>query len=41
VGQYLDVRLTSTTGATFRGVRIDPAAAGPVPALPPPVRGVA
>jgi tRNA-2-methylthio-N6-dimethylallyladenosine synthase len=42
VGQYLDVQLTSTTGATFRGVRVDPAAAaGTVPVSPIPVRGVA
>jgi tRNA-2-methylthio-N6-dimethylallyladenosine synthase len=42
VGQYLDVRLTSTTGATFRGVRVDtPAAGGTAPLSPRPVRSVA
>jgi tRNA-2-methylthio-N6-dimethylallyladenosine synthase len=42
VGQYLDVRLTSTTGATFRGVRVDaPPAAGATNSLSRSVRSVA
>jgi tRNA-2-methylthio-N6-dimethylallyladenosine synthase len=41
VGQYLDIRLTSTTGATFRGVRLDTPAAGGTDSLSRPVRSVA